>query len=531
MRILLVLLTLMLASQAVAVDRGRVLYRKYCGNCHEPEKAGHTPDINAIRKLPVEMVLLAMESGTMKSSSEMMTDAERRAVAEFVSQQKLPGPLRTLRLDYVHSGNAAEERFRVDGVYRGGVWPGPPEKTEDTLGFGKYRVVVNDAASGRLVYSRGFASIYGEWETTAEAKEKTRELHESVRFPLPEARVKVTIEKRNARNEFQPVWTEDVDPNSAQEPATPAAAEVWRVLDNGDPADKVDLLLLGDGYTATEMTKWHKDAKRVSDALFAVSPFRDHRDDFNVWAIDTPSAESGVARPSDGIERTSAIGAAYDAFGSERYMLVFDNKRLRDIAGLAPYEFVIVLANDRKYGGGGIYNLYATGAVDNGFMEYLVVHEFGHHFAGLADEYYTSDVAYEIDASAPEPWEANVTKNPKSPKWNDLLTAGVPLPTPWPKKEFEKRQQKIQAERRALRAQNVPEEQMETLFRNEMAWTTERLGSSKHAGNVGAFEGANYSAKGTYRSQIDCMMFTRDEVGFCAACRRAIERVIAVYTR
>jgi hypothetical protein len=153
------------------------------------------------------------------------------------------------------------------------------------------------------------------------------------------------------------------------------------------PRDKVDLLLMGDGYTATEMEKWHRDARRMVETLFAASPFKEHCQDFNVWAVDTPAEESGVARPSDGIFRRSPLRAAYDAFGSERYVLTFDNKRLREAASAAPYEFIEIVVNDRKYGGGGIFNLFATVSADNAFTPYVFVHEFGHHFAGLADEY------------------------------------------------------------------------------------------------------------------------------------------------
>jgi hypothetical protein len=290
----------------------------------------------------------------------------------------------------------------------------------------------------------------------------------------------------------------------------------------------VDLLLAGDGYTAAEMDKWRADARRAAGALFREPPFRERRSSFNVWAADVPAPRSGISRPSDGVVHDSPWGAAYDAFGSERYVLIFDNKRLRDLAGAAPYEFLIVLVNDRKYGGGGIYQLYATAAAGNAFRDYLVVHEFGHHFAGLADEYYTSDIAYTIDPKAPEPWEANVTRDPRAAKWAPLLSPGVGLPTPWPKKEFEARQNNVQAERKGLRAKGAPEEQMEALFRREMKWTTKLL--SAHRGKVGAFEGANYSATGYYRPQADCLMFTRDEVGFCAVCRRTLDMVIDLYS-
>jgi hypothetical protein len=277
------------------------------------------------------------------------------------------------------------------------------------------------------------------------------------------------------------------------------------------------------------MEKWHRDAKRLTETLFAAAPIKERRKDFNVWAVDTPAAESGAARPSDGIYRQSPVRAAYDAFGSERYVLTFDNKRLREIAAAAPYEFIEIVVNDRKYGGGGIFNLYATVAADNAFTPYVFVHEFGHHFAGLADEYYTSDVAYGPAGERPEPWEPNVTADPFAAKWKPLLTAGIPLPTSWPKQEFEQMQADVQKRRRAIRAAGRPEQEMEALFREEAERDTHLLGSGPHAGKVGAFEGAMYEARGYYRPQQDCIMFTRDEVGFCAVCRRAIGRVIDLY--
>lgn len=441
-----------------------------------------------------------------------------------------PSVPRTMRVDYVHSGKTGEERFALDGIALEGSWPGPADGALDESGLGKYKVQVREEG-GRVLYSRGFSSIYGEWETTGEAKTLSRAFHESVRFPAPTRPVRVVVFAREGGGPFKEVWSVPVEPASplVDRAPPPAAARVWTVVENGPPADKVDLLLLGDGYTAAEMDKWHRDARRMASLLFAVSPFKERRRDFNVWAIDVPSDQSGVSRPSDGVYRRTPIGATYDAFGSERYVLTLDNKKMREIAAAAPYEFVEIVVNDRKYGGGGIHNLYATVAADSAWAPYLFVHEFGHHFAGLADEYYTSPVSYEPSASRPEPWEPNVTADPKATRWRDLVAPGVPLPTPWPKAEFEAAQREFQARRRRIREEKRPEEEMDALFREEQAWTTRLL--APLAGEVGAFEGALYEATGYHRPQADCIMFTRDEVGFCAVCRRAIERVIAVYAR
>ncbi len=438
---------------------------------------------------------------------------------------------RTLRFDYIHSGTSTEEHFAFDGVVVEGPWPGPLDRWIDESNLGKYYFQVLDRATNRVIYSRGFASIYGEWESTDEARQQSRAFSESVRFPEPATPVQVVFKKRGPRNEFRELWSAVIDPaDAAIDRSNPPQLNVWAVMQNGPPRDKVDLLLLGDGYTAAEMEKWHRDARRTADLLFAVSPFKERRLDFNVWAIDTPAEESGVSRPSDSVYRRSPLRATYDAFGSERYVLTFDNRRLREIAAAAPYEFIEIVVNDRKYGGGGIFNLFATVSADNAFTPYVFVHEFGHHFAGLADEYYTSDVAYASTAERPEPWEPNATSDSHAAKWKDLLSGGIALPTPWPKAEFEELETAIQKRRRDIRAQHRPEAEMEALFREERDRTTKLLASGPNAGRVGAFEGAMYEGRGYYRPQQDCIMFTRDEVGFCAVCRRAIERMIRMYT-
>ncbi len=364
----------------------------------------------------------------------------------------------TVRLDYFHTGTAEEEYFSLDGVVLEGPWPGNPHRPLDDLGLGKYRFEVVDRATQRVLFSRGFASVYGEWETTGEARSIHRTFHESLRFPEPEGPARVTLKKRGSDGLFSEIWSVPVDPADATIDRTgpPPDDNVWSVLESGPPADKVDLVIMGDGYTAAEMDKWHADARRMADLLFATSPFKERKGDFNVWAVDTPSRESGVARPSDGVFRRSALRVVYDAFGSERYVLAFDNRRLREAAAAAPYDAMVLVVNGRKYGGGGIFNLYATVASDNAFTPYVMVHEFGHSFAGLADEYYTSDVAYESTGARPEPWELNATASPTAPKWADLVTPGVPLPTPWEKDAFEETQREIQARRRKIRPRVAP---------------------------------------------------------------------------
>ncbi len=446
----------------------------------------------------------------------------------------MAAPPRTLRVDYGHTGDAISERFGVDRVVLEPLpWPGDPAKAVDTSNLGKYQFDVLDKATGKLLYSQGFASIYGEWETTDEAKVQSRTFSESLRFPQPDLPVRVQLKKRDERNVFKAVWTFDLDPKNPliERAPAPEAGGLITLQNHGDSADKVDFLILGDGYTTAERGKFEAQARKVMELLFEQTPFKEHRKDFNVWALCPPSRISGISRPSTGVHRRTPLGTTYDAFGSERYVLTFDNRAFRDLAAQAPYEFVEILVNAETYGGGGIHNLYSTAAAGNSTIGYLFVHEFGHHFAGLADEYYTSDVAVTNEAARPEPWEPNATMDPKQPKWKNLLTPGVPLPTPWVKEAFEAHSHEYQKERRAIRAANRPEAEMDALFAKEKVFEMNLLGKDTYAGKVGAFEGANYEAKGYFRSQEDCLMFSRDDVGFCAACRAAIEKVIRQYAK
>src|SRR5215468_2143391 len=341
----------------------------------------------------------------------------------FLSAAALAAP-QTMRLDYYHSGNGTQELFSMDRVVIEPLpWPGNLSKLVDDTNLGKYFFEVRDQQSKRVLYSRGFASVYGEWETTDEAKAINRTFSESLRFPAPESPVEIVLRKRDARNNWRDVWSVRIDPKDMfidrAQPAPPAP--LLTIQKKGDPADKVDFLILGDGYTAAESGKFEADARRLTEVLFATSPFKEHRDDFNVWGLCPTAKESGISRPSTGIYHESPLGTTFDAFGSERYVLAFDNRGLRKVAQFAPYEFIEVLANNRTYGGGGIFNLYSTVAVDNAFANYVFVHEFGHHFAGLADEYYTSPVAYAPATERVEPWEPNATAllDKRNLKWRE----------------------------------------------------------------------------------------------------------------
>jgi hypothetical protein len=354
-----------------------------------------------------------------------------------------------------------------------------------------------------------------------------------LRFPTPTTPVQVLLKKRARDNSFREVWSFTVDPaDMFVDPVEPASpGKPLKLVDSGAPADKVDLLILGDGYTEQERPKFEKDARRLVDILFTYSPFKERRQDFNVWGLMPAARQSGISRPSTGQHRDSPVGATYDAFGSERYVLTFENRRFRDIASFAPYEFVEILVNGNTYGGGGIFGLYSTVAADSLWSPYVFVHEFGHHFAGLADEYYTSDSAYVASEERVEPWEKNVTalKDPARLKWKDLVTPGTALPTPWKKEEYEAHAHQVQEQRRRIRAERRPEAEMDALFTAQRDWEEAFFSHDPNAGRTGAFEGAMYEAHGYYRPQLDCVMNTRDRVPFCSVCQRAISDVIDQY--
>ena len=342
------------------------------------------------------------------------------------------------------------------------------------------------------------------------------------------------LSKRGAAGDFVEFHREPIDPASrfVDRSPIPQRGTPWAVFEHGAPRDKVDLLVLGDGYTVEEMEAYRQDVDKVIEALFSFPPFAERRQDFNVWAIDAAAERSGITRPRAGFWNSTPIGLTYNAFDSERYMLTFANREFRELAALAPYDALILIANSDKYGGGGIYNLYSTAAAKSTQLGYLIVHEFGHAFAGLGDEYYTSSVAYE-DFTTPgsEPWEPNITAllDPAALKWSHHVADGTPLPTPWNQAEYDRVMADFQRRRGELRAGGASESRMDGYFAEVAATTDEMLRSEPHYGKVGAFEGAGYEARGLYRPAIDCIMFSRNPDHYCPVCADAVERVIDLH--
>ena len=440
---------------------------------------------------------------------------------------------RTMRLDLYHTGHGDHETVAVDRLLTEGPWPGRRVALAEDLGIGAYRFSITDASTGRLLFRQGFSTIFGEWKTTAEARSGTpRTFEEALRFPEPRASFTVRIDERDGDNRFRPLWSTELDPSHRSvHRATPAEGDLIIIAEHGPPSRKVDLLFLGDGYARAERSLFVDDVRRLSDALFEEEPYKTRRRDFNVRALFVPSAGSGVTHPRGRRFVHSPIGLSYNSLDSDRYLLTLRSRRWRDVASAAPYDYVVMLANDEKYGGGGILNLYCTASARSAEAAYLVIHEFGHHFAGLADEYYTSPVAYEeFQAVDVEPWEANATAllDPSRLKWRELATTGE-LPTPWPKERHDRASRELQKRRAELRASGAPEEALARLFQEERDTISALL--EPQLGVVGAFEGAMYEARGLYRPAIDCLMFSRNDVGFCPVCVREIERVIASHAR
>jgi hypothetical protein len=457
---------------------------------------------------------------------------------------------KTMRVDYFHAGNAVEETVTLDQVFDQGIWAGSRAHLVDPFNLGRYQVKVYDMASGTLIFSKGFDSYFGEYKTSEPAlKGVRRTYHESALLPYPRQPVRFTVEAKDRQNAYKVLFSQDIDPAAVtviREPLIPGV-KVFEVVTSGQPRNKVDIAIVAEGYTAAEEAKLKADLDRFAAVFFKFEPYKSAKDRFNLYGVFKPSPESGCDEPSHGSFRATALGTTFDSLGSERYLLTEDNKSLRDIAAHAPYDALYIMVNHKRYGGGGIYNLYCTFTTDNQWYEYLFLHEFGHSFAGLADEYYTSEVAYnEFYPRGVEPAEPNITAllEPGKLKWKDLVGHGIEIPTRWEKADFDAMDnayQKIRGEintkiaklkREGAATADVArvEEESERLSREHADKVDAFLRASTYWGKVGAFEGAGYAAQGLYRPQLDCLMFTKGTKPFCKVCEAAVVRTILYYT-
>jgi hypothetical protein len=395
----------------------------------------------------------------------------------------------TMRIDYFHTANATCDEIAVDQIYVNDVWAGNPKKLLPPMENGRYAIKVVDIASNKLIYSRHYLDIVFEYKGTDAAKEGRKQTyHQTAPIPCPKKPFLFTIERRDTHHRLHPVFSQIMDPNDRSIKREPASAmdKSFVILKNGHPHDCVDLVFVAEGYRRDELDKFKKDAQRFFAYLFTVEPFTAMKERFNIHAVFRPSAQSGVDIPAERVYKNTVVDASYDTFGSGAYPTVFDNKAMRDIAGKVAYDHVIVLCNSPKYGGSGFFNSYTLFTSDNERSAEIFTHEFGHGFAGLADEYIAESYFDLYYTRGIEPLEPNITAhlNPNDVKWAHLLTPGIPMPTP------------------------VEEE---------------------HDKKVGLFEGAGYTRTGMYRSCLHCVMGAGG-LSYCKACQDAIRSVIKHYS-
>ena len=389
---------------------------------------------------------------------------------------------KTMRVDFALSGNSDFQAAALQQIREEPVWGGPKKNLVDESGYGGYYVNIYDKASGDLIYSRGFVTLFDEWRTTEQANKETQSWTNSVSVPYPKADVVFELTGRERSDmQFRTLLKLDIDPRSIFiDRGRLKDNKVSKIHYSGDPTTKVDLVFLAEGYAADEQDKFVADATRFSEALFLVPPFDTRKGDFNVWGVGLISEDSGTDISGEGIFKNTALNSGFYTFGIDRYITTSDMKSIYDAVWNVPSDVIFVIVNTEKYGGGGMYNSYAISTADNPRTISVFAHELGHTFAGLADEYYSSEVAYvdfyNLDY---EPWEPNITTLVDfDAKWKDMLAPKTPIPTP-----------------------------VNDKFKN----------------SLGVFEGGGYLAKGIYRPKVHCMMNDLQE--FCPACTRAIHRM------
>lgn len=395
---------------------------------------------------------------------------------------------KTLRLDYYHTGNSTEDSYSIDELIEEPFWGGSKTNLIDKFNYGKYKIVVKDHDSGKEIYSRTYATLFSEWQTTDEAKQTIKSFSETIVFPYPKENVIVEFYSRDKKNILQKKFEYIVNPNSYfVKTERTLEYENFEVLKSNSSDKAVDIVIIPDGYTIDEMDKFKEDCKKFAGYLFNASPYKENEDKFNIWGIEAPSKESGTDIPADNIWKNTITNTRFYTFDLDRYLMTSDNKTLRNIASNAPYDQIFILVNTNKYGGGAIFNHYSVCVSDNKYGEYIFTHEFGHGFAGLGDEYYTSDVAYnEFYPLDVEPLDPNLTTLVNfDSKWKDMLDEETPIPTP-AEKEFK--------------------------------------------GTLGVFEGGGYVAKGVYRPMQDCSMKSISVDNFCPVCNHAIKQMIDFYS-
>jgi len=395
---------------------------------------------------------------------------------------------KSMRIDFVLAGNNLEQSAYLLELKQEPNWGGSLINLIDDMGYGEYRYTVFDLATQAPLYSRGFCTLFEEWRTTEEAKMVNKAFYQSVTLPFPKSKVSFVLEERKKDGTYASLLALTIDPDDSniRKEALPAY-EVVKVINSGSAANCVDLTFIAEGYTHDQMGKFKADVKRMGDYILSQEPFNKLKDKFNVWAVCSPSEDSGADNPRKDKWVRTAINSSFNTFYIDRYLETTDVISIRDIAACAPYDHICVLVNSDKYGGGGIYNHFSIGTSDHPMSDKVMLHELGHGLIGLADEYYISDVAYQnfFDLNV-EPWQPNITTMVNfDKKWKHLLDKDTPVPTPSTKDYF---------------------------------------------GVTGVFEGGGYVAKGVYRPAVNCRMKMNEAKGFCAACQEAITEMITFLT-
>lgn len=395
---------------------------------------------------------------------------------------------KSLRLDYSHSGNNKNEYFFFEEFIEEPHWGGSKVNLVDTFEYGNYYVKVFNKSNDSLLYSRGYSSLFREWQTTDEAKEISRSMSESVVIPFPKQPVDIVIYSRDYKGNFKEVCRVSANPDDYFiKKDRRLIYPTFTAHKSGDPEKKVDIVILPDGYSKDEMGLFIDDCRKFTAELFNYSPYSDNTDKFNIIGVLAPSLESGNDIPADDVWKKTLMSTSFYTFDSERYCMTYDNKSVRDLAANAPYDQIYILVNNEKYGGGAIYNYYNVSVNSNDQAGKIFIHELGHGFAGLGDEYYTSSTSYnEFYKEDVEPWEPNLTTLVDfDSKWKSMLKKRTPIPTP---------------------------------------------DTEKYQNKLGVFEGGGYVAKGVYRPMHDCLMNSFMGEEFCPVCNKAIQDMINFYS-
>jgi hypothetical protein len=462
-----------------------------------------------------------LKAGAAAALALVLPGAPRPAVrAPAHMATSVSGPRGSVRLDFTHALDEGVERFRLQRLRDEGRWTGAQPSAEAAV-WGDYRFTLREAATGALLYREGF-------ESTLDALLGRSGAALSLRCPLPAVPVEAAIEKRRAEGVFQTLWRESFDFAQAGIDRSPRAwaARASTLLSSGSPETKADIAILGDGYTQAEYGKFSADARRAAAYLFSVEPFRSRIGDFNVHCVFSPSAQSGVTDAYLGLERDTVLRSAYYAGGSERALAAGDNEALREIAAAVAYDFLLVLANARRYGGSAYFGGPAFAAIDSAAARYLVLHEFAHVIGGLADEYYVPTAYGPTYFSNIEPWQPNITVGPGRGKWRALLGEASLEPAHWNKTEYEREFADYVRRYRRLRGTRAPEREVEDLMREAAVRQRVLLAPLGARRRPGYYEGAHGYAHGVYRCEADCIMFSLQTDYFCAACSAAIAHTI-----